>query len=77
MKYHSHYDQETAQKYGECPTPESITLRQDLIRRHRIKCIGEKWVKGYGMTAIWEGPKLDSKTQNLLCLKELENDEPT
>ena len=68
--YISHYSNETYIKFGECGTSQQVLDRQDGLYKYGIRCVGERWVPGYGNTALWYGPVVDKTTQNLLNLDE-------
>lgn len=56
---------------GSVPNSDDILARQCALRNNNVRCVGEIWVSGYGLTALWEGPELDQDEQNLLNLKAL------
>lgn len=71
VTYVSHYDDFTEIKRGET-TGLQINQRSIGLRFYGLRCIGEKWIPGYGWTALWFGPELDIDEQNLLNLKKIE-----
>jgi hypothetical protein len=72
--YHSHYDENTFIKRGECANGDDMLARHEALRDFGVEASGERWVEGYGWTLAFEGPPLDELTQNLLCIKEVKRD---
>lgn len=68
-QYVSHFDEHTHLRYGELTDLDDVIARGDALKDYGVKCLGEKWVPGYGTAALWTGPILDKDTQNLLCLR--------
>lgn len=68
------YDNQSTIKRG-CPpdSPQDLVALDRLRREAGLHICGEVWLQMEGIVIKYEGPVLDTGTQSLLCIKELES----